>query len=135
MSLIMYRRFTVCVVLSAVTSKIELNQKMKQDQQNQIQKLKSTVNELRAEKLQISSSLQRRQQLEEQAVELTTEFQSLCREIKVGHNEKPLLGRCWSLTECENKKGFLNCFSGSKGAGISSGCNFRKTAARQGGSD
>ncbi|XP_052545763.1 DNA repair protein RAD50 isoform X1 [Tympanuchus pallidicinctus] len=65
-----------------VTSKIELNQKMKQDQQNQIQELKSTVNELRAEKLQISSSLQRRQQLEEQAVELTTEFQSLCREIK-----------------------------------------------------
>ncbi|KAM9185498.1 DNA repair protein RAD50 isoform 1-T1 [Mergus octosetaceus] len=65
-----------------VTSKIELNQKIKQDQQNQIQQLKSTVNELRAEKLQISSSMQRRQQLEEQIVELTTEFQSLYREIK-----------------------------------------------------
>lgn len=65
-----------------VTSKIELNQKIKQDQQNQIQQLKSTVNELRAEKLQISSSMQRRQQLEEQIVELTTEVQSLCREIK-----------------------------------------------------
>lgn len=65
-----------------VTSKIELNQKIKQDQQNQIQQLKSTVNELRAEKLQISSSMQRRQQLEEQIVELTTEFQSLHREIK-----------------------------------------------------
>uniref|UniRef100_A0A8B9SN30 DNA repair protein RAD50 n=1 Tax=Anas platyrhynchos TaxID=8839 RepID=A0A8B9SN30_ANAPL len=63
-------------------SKIELNQKIKQDQQNQIQQLKSTVNELRAEKLQISSSMQRRQQLEEQIVELTTEFQSLHREIK-----------------------------------------------------
>jgi len=96
----------VCVTLSAVTSKIELNQKMKQDQQNQIQELKSTVNELRAEKLQISSSVQRRQQLEEQTVELTTEVQSLSREIKVGHNEKPLLGRCWSLTECESKKDF-----------------------------
>ncbi|NXC39015.1 RAD50 protein, partial [Penelope pileata] len=65
-----------------VTSKIELNQKIKQDQQNQIQQLKSTVNELRAEKLQISSSMQRRQQLEEQTVELTTEVQSLYREIK-----------------------------------------------------
>ncbi|NXI68828.1 RAD50 protein, partial [Anseranas semipalmata] len=65
-----------------VTGKIELNQKIKQDQQNQIQQLKSTVNELRAEKLQISSSMQRRQQLEEQTVELTTEVQSLCREIK-----------------------------------------------------
>uniref|UniRef100_A0A8D0L6W6 RAD50 double strand break repair protein n=1 Tax=Sphenodon punctatus TaxID=8508 RepID=A0A8D0L6W6_SPHPU len=65
-----------------VTGKIELNQKLKQDQQNQIQHLKSTVNELKAEKLQISSSMQRRQQLEEQAVELSTEVQSLCREIK-----------------------------------------------------
>ncbi|NXN61645.1 RAD50 protein, partial [Rynchops niger] len=65
-----------------VTGKIELNQKLKQDQQNQIQQLKSTVNELKAEKLQIASSMQRRQQLEEQTVELTTEVQSLCREIK-----------------------------------------------------
>ncbi|XP_010185564.1 PREDICTED: DNA repair protein RAD50, partial [Mesitornis unicolor] len=65
-----------------VTGKIELNQKLKQDQQNQIQQLKSTVNELKAEKLQISSSMQRRQQLEEQTVELTTEVQSLHREIK-----------------------------------------------------
>ncbi|NXL88064.1 RAD50 protein, partial [Alectura lathami] len=65
-----------------VTSKIELDQKIKQDQQNQIQQLKSAVNELRAEKLQISSSMQRRQQLEEQTVELTTEVQSLYREIK-----------------------------------------------------
>uniref|UniRef100_A0A8U8BMM5 Uncharacterized protein n=1 Tax=Geospiza parvula TaxID=87175 RepID=A0A8U8BMM5_GEOPR len=66
-----------------VTSKIELNQKHKQDQQSQIQQLKSAVNELKAEKLQIVSSMQRRRQLEEQTVELTTEVQSLCREIKV----------------------------------------------------
>ncbi|KFZ54458.1 DNA repair protein RAD50 [Podiceps cristatus] len=65
-----------------VTGKIELNQKLKQDQQNQIQQLKSTVNELKSEKLQIFSSMQRRRQLEEQTVELTTEVQSLCREIK-----------------------------------------------------
>lgn len=69
--------------LSAVTSKIELKQKLKQDQQSQIQQLKSAVNELKAEKLQIVSSMQRRRQLEEQTVELTTEVQSLCREIKV----------------------------------------------------
>ncbi|NWU98736.1 RAD50 protein, partial [Upupa epops] len=65
-----------------VTGKIELNHKLKQDQQNQIQQLKSVVNELKAEKIQISSSMQRRRQLEEQTVELSTEVQSLCREIK-----------------------------------------------------
>ncbi|XP_068884643.1 DNA repair protein RAD50 isoform X2 [Aphelocoma coerulescens] len=65
-----------------VTGKIELNQKLRQDQQSQIQQLKSAVNELKAEKLQIASSMQRRRQLEEQTVELTTEVQSLCREIK-----------------------------------------------------
>ncbi|XP_063269609.1 DNA repair protein RAD50 [Prinia subflava] len=65
-----------------VTSKIELKQKLKQDQQSQIQQLKSAVNELKAEKLQIVSSMQRRRQLEEQTVELTTEVQGLGREIK-----------------------------------------------------
>ncbi|NWV41536.1 RAD50 protein, partial [Grantiella picta] len=65
-----------------VTGKIELKQKLKQDQQSQIQQLKSAVNELKAEKLQIVSGMQRRRQLEEQTVELTTEVQSLCREIK-----------------------------------------------------
>ncbi|NXK16533.1 RAD50 protein, partial [Arenaria interpres] len=65
-----------------VTGKIELNQKLKQDQQNQIQQLKSTINELKGEKLQLASGMQRRRQLEEQTVELTTEVQSLCREIK-----------------------------------------------------
>ncbi|XP_020846793.1 DNA repair protein RAD50 [Phascolarctos cinereus] len=68
--------------LDTVSSKIELNRKLVQDQQEQIQHLKSTVNELKSEKLQISSNLQRRQQLEEQTVELSTEVQSLHREIK-----------------------------------------------------
>ncbi|KAL8211924.1 UNVERIFIED_CONTAM: DNA repair protein rad50 [Gekko kuhli] len=68
--------------LDTVTGKIELKQNLKQDQQNQVQHLKSTVNELKAEKLQISSCMQRRQQLEEQTVELTTEIHSLNREIK-----------------------------------------------------
>ncbi|NXK86738.1 RAD50 protein, partial [Formicarius rufipectus] len=65
-----------------VTGKIELNQKLKQDQQSQIQQLKGTVNELKAERLHIVSSMQRRRQLEEQTVELTTEVQALGREIQ-----------------------------------------------------
>ncbi|XP_060621205.2 DNA repair protein RAD50 [Anolis sagrei] len=65
-----------------VTGKIELKQTLKQDQQSQIQSLKSAVNELKAEKLQLCSRLQRRQQLEDQTVELTTEVQSMNREIK-----------------------------------------------------
>ncbi|NWT01669.1 RAD50 protein, partial [Mionectes macconnelli] len=65
-----------------VTGKIELKQKLKQDQQSEIQQLKSTVNELKAERLQILSSMQRRQQLQDQTVELTTEVQDLAREIK-----------------------------------------------------
>ncbi|XP_034961294.2 DNA repair protein RAD50 [Zootoca vivipara] len=65
-----------------VTGKIELKQTLKQDQQNQVQNLKSAVNELQTEKLEISSRMQRRQQLEEQLVELTTELHSLNREIK-----------------------------------------------------
>ncbi|KAM9730654.1 DNA repair protein RAD50 isoform 1-T1 [Dama dama] len=68
--------------LDTVSSKIELNRKLIQDQQEQIQHLKSTTNELKSEKLQISTNLQRRQQLEEQTVELSTEVQSLHREIK-----------------------------------------------------
>ena len=60
-----------------------MNRKLIQDQQEQIQHLKSTTNELKSEKLQISTNLQRRQQLEEQTVELSTEVQSLYREIKV----------------------------------------------------
>ncbi|XP_051699260.1 DNA repair protein RAD50 isoform X3 [Oryctolagus cuniculus] len=68
--------------LDTVSSKIELNRKLIQDQQEQIQHLKSTANELKSEKLQISTNLQRRQQLEEQTVDLSTEVQSLLREIK-----------------------------------------------------
>nr|XP_014352959.1 PREDICTED: DNA repair protein RAD50 [Latimeria chalumnae] len=68
--------------LDTVSGKIELKRKVIQDQQEQIQSLKSIVNDLRAEKLEISSNLQRRQQLEEQSAELATEIQSLYREIR-----------------------------------------------------
>ncbi|XP_078086817.1 DNA repair protein RAD50 [Mustelus asterias] len=65
-----------------VSNKIELKRKMIEEQQEQIQLLKSIVNEVRAEKLQIASNMQRRQQLEEQHAEFSTEIQSLQREIR-----------------------------------------------------
>ncbi|XP_053575259.1 DNA repair protein RAD50 [Bombina bombina] len=68
--------------LDNVSGKIELIRKRIQDQQEQIQQIKSTVNELKGEKLQISSNLQRRQQLEDQNAELSTELQGLYRDIK-----------------------------------------------------
>lgn len=74
---------TVSIYFCVVSSKIELNRKLIQDQQEEIQHLKSTTNELKSEKFQISTNLQRRQQLEEQTVELSTEVQSLSREINV----------------------------------------------------
>ncbi|KAJ8266800.1 hypothetical protein GJAV_G00134820 [Gymnothorax javanicus] len=68
--------------LDTISSKMELKRKLIQDQQEQIQTLKSSVNETRAEKLQISSNMQRQQQLEDQCVEYSTEIQALQREIR-----------------------------------------------------
>ncbi|XP_031725130.1 DNA repair protein RAD50 [Anarrhichthys ocellatus] len=68
--------------LDTTSSKMELKRKLIQDQQDQIQMLKSAVNETRAEKLQLSSDLQKQQQLEEQCVESTTEIQALTRDIR-----------------------------------------------------
>uniref|UniRef100_A0A8B9JPQ5 RAD50 homolog, double strand break repair protein n=1 Tax=Astyanax mexicanus TaxID=7994 RepID=A0A8B9JPQ5_ASTMX len=68
--------------LDTTCSKMELKRKLIQDQQEQIQTLKSSVNEIRSEKLQISSNMQKQQQLEEQCVELSTEIQALHREIR-----------------------------------------------------
>uniref|UniRef100_A0A8C2ARY0 RAD50 homolog, double strand break repair protein n=1 Tax=Cyprinus carpio TaxID=7962 RepID=A0A8C2ARY0_CYPCA len=62
--------------------KIELKRKLIQDQQEQIQAFRSSVNEIRGEKLQISSNMQKRQQLEEQCVEFSTEIQTLHRDIR-----------------------------------------------------
>lgn len=62
---------------------MELKRKLIQDQQDQIQLMKSSVNETREEKLQLSSNMQKRQQLEDQCVEFTTEIQSLTRDIRV----------------------------------------------------
>ncbi|XP_016392538.1 DNA repair protein RAD50 [Sinocyclocheilus rhinocerous] len=68
--------------LDTTCSKIELKRKLIQDQQDQIQALRSSVNEIRGEKLQISSNMQKRQQLEEQCVEFSTEIQTLHRDIR-----------------------------------------------------
>ncbi|XP_061904766.1 DNA repair protein RAD50 isoform X2 [Entelurus aequoreus] len=68
--------------LDTTSSKIELKRKLIQDQQDQIQVLKSSVNETRAEKLQLSSDMQKQQQLEEQCVDFTAEIQALTRDIR-----------------------------------------------------
>nr|XP_043898596.1 DNA repair protein RAD50 isoform X2 [Solea senegalensis] len=68
--------------IDTTSSKTELKRKLIQDQQDQIQMLKSTVNETKAEKLQLSSDMQKQQQLEEQSVEFTTEIQALTRDIR-----------------------------------------------------
>lgn len=62
---------------------MELKRKLIQDQQDEIQRLKSAVNETKAEKLQLSSDLQKQQQLEEQSVEFTAEIKALTRDIMV----------------------------------------------------
>lgn len=62
---------------------MELKRKLIQDQQDQIQLLKSAVNETREEKLQLSSDMQKRQQLEDQCVDFTAEIQALTRDIRV----------------------------------------------------
>ncbi|XP_027887856.1 DNA repair protein RAD50 [Xiphophorus couchianus] len=68
--------------LDITSSKMELKRKLIQDQQDQIQILKSAVNETRAEKLQLSSDMQKQQQLEEQCIDFTAEIQALTRDIR-----------------------------------------------------
>ncbi|KAJ0061778.1 hypothetical protein NL108_009442, partial [Boleophthalmus pectinirostris] len=67
--------------LDTTSSKMDLKRKLIQDQQEEIQRLKSSVNETRAEKLQLSSDMQRQQQLEEQCVEFTADIKALSRDI------------------------------------------------------
>ncbi|XP_072301819.1 DNA repair protein RAD50 [Eucyclogobius newberryi] len=67
--------------LDTTSSKMELKRKLIQDQQEEIQRLKSSVNETRAEKLQLSSDMQRQQQLEEQCGEFSSDIKALSRDI------------------------------------------------------
>lgn len=68
--------------LDTTSSKMELKRKLIQDQQDQIQMLKSLVNETKGEKLRLSSDVQKRQQLEDQSAEFTAELQTLTRDIR-----------------------------------------------------
>ncbi|XP_053702919.1 DNA repair protein RAD50 [Synchiropus splendidus] len=68
--------------LDTTSSKMELKRKLIQDQQDQIQTLKCSVNETRAEKLQLTSDMRKQQQLEEQCVDFTAEIQALTRDIR-----------------------------------------------------
>ncbi|XP_069754223.1 DNA repair protein RAD50 [Narcine bancroftii] len=70
------------IQVETASSKMELKRKMIQDQQEEIQLLKTNVNAIGAEKLQIAGNLQRRQHLEEQSVEFSTEIKALHREIQ-----------------------------------------------------
>lgn len=92
------------LTLDNVSGKIELLRKRIQEQQEQIQQLKSSANELRAEKLQISSNLQRRQQLEEQSVEITTELQCLSREIREAREQVSPLDNTMDKLQQEKKE-------------------------------
>lgn len=77
---------------------MELKRKLIQDQQDQIQMLKSLVNETREEKLRLSSDVQKRQQLEDQSVEFTAELQTLTRDIRVSGGEGGGGLQPWSRT-------------------------------------
>ncbi|KAM9847048.1 DNA repair protein RAD50 isoform 2-T2 [Aulostomus maculatus] len=68
--------------LDTTSSKMDLKRKLIQDQQDQIQTLKSHVNETKAEKLQLSSDMQKQQQLLEQCADFTTEIQAFTRDIR-----------------------------------------------------
>ncbi|KAJ7404693.1 DNA repair protein RAD50 [Pitangus sulphuratus] len=80
-----------------VTGKIELKQKLKQDQQSEIQQLKSRVNELRAERLQmeakeqvfpLDATLEKLQQEKEDLVNKRTASNKETQEKINGINEK-----------------------------------------------
>ncbi|XP_040007110.1 DNA repair protein RAD50 [Xiphias gladius] len=90
--------------LDTTSSKMELKRKLIQDQQDQIQMLKSAVNETRAEKLQLSSDMQKQQQLEEQCVEFTTEIQSLTRDIREAKEQLSPLSAALEKLQQEKKE-------------------------------
>lgn len=77
---------------------MELKRKLIQEQQEQIHTLKNSVNEIKAEKLLISSNMQKQKQLEEQCVEFTTEVQVLTREIKVGSPSKNCIVHMYGIS-------------------------------------
>lgn len=119
----------------AASSKMELKRKLIQDQQDQIQMLKSAVNETREEKLQLSSDMQKRQQLEEQSAEFTAELQTLTRDIRV-HVDRLVSGSYIpDITAVEFKHIILSPFllTGGKGAVIPFVCRPGEAATGEAG--
>jgi len=66
-----------------VAQKLERKQQKLNEHTERLQRLKSSLNELRSERLQIETDLQRRTRLEETKDELTDSNESLDREILV----------------------------------------------------
>ena len=66
-----------------MTQKLERKQQKLNDHTERLQRLKSSLNELRSERLQIETDLQRRTRLEETKDELTSSNETLDREILV----------------------------------------------------
>ena len=75
-------QYTVSVS-ELVTQKLERKQQKLNDYTERLQRLKSLLNELRSERLQIEADLQRRTRLEETKDELTSSNEALDREILV----------------------------------------------------
>jgi len=73
----------VVYVSELVTQKLERKQQKLNDYTERLQRLKSLLNELRSERLQIEADLQRRTRLEETKDELTSSNEALDREILV----------------------------------------------------
>lgn len=126
----------------AASSKIELTRKLIQDQQDHIQTLKSAVNETREEKLQLSSDMQKQQQLEEQCVEFTTEIQALTRDIRVHAIDfsscKLLLvrrGLCFLNMPCCPFSSPYLAQPGGKGTVVPFVCSSGETATGEAGTD
>ena len=71
------------VVSEAVAQKLERKQQKLNDHLEQLQRLKTSLNELRSERLQIETDLQRRTRLEETKDELTKSNETLDGEILV----------------------------------------------------
>jgi len=75
----------VLVVISeVVTQKLERKQHKLNEHAERLQRLKSSLNELRSERLQIETDLQRRTRLEETKDELMNSNETLDSEIRVG---------------------------------------------------
>jgi len=75
--------YLLIAVSELVTQKLERKQQKLNDHTERLQRLRSSLNELRSERLQIETDLQRRTRLEETKDELTSSNETLDCEILV----------------------------------------------------